>query len=50
MSRRIMIKVRTVPGATITDRRFLPLPLLKKTTDTAIVHAGTIIMVLLISL
>ena len=41
MSRRKMIKVRTFPGATISDMKLLVVPLLKKKPDKVIVHVGT---------
>ena len=41
MSRRKMIKVRTFPGATISDMKPFEVPLLKKKPNKVIVHVGT---------
>ena len=41
MSRRKMIKVRTFPGATISDMKLFAVPLLNKKPDEVIVHVGT---------
>ena len=41
MLRRKMFKVRTVPGATISDMKLFAVPLLKKEPDKVIVHVDT---------
>ena len=41
MSRGKMTKVRTFPGATISDMKVFAVPLLKRKPDMVIVHVGT---------
>ena len=41
MSQKMLIEVRTVPGATIQDMKFFVVPHLKKKPDNIIIHVGT---------
>ena len=41
MSKRKTIKIRTFPGATISDRKFFIIPHLRKSPDKIVIHVGT---------